>query len=92
MSGFRVDPGELGAAAGRLRATASALRDAAGGDLAGPGSGRDVLDQALARFAAAWREGHGRLAEGTEDVATRLDRAAAAYAEAERQVARAAAP
>jgi uncharacterized protein YukE len=92
MAGFRVEPGELRDRAWRLRSAAETLRGVAGGpDGGGLEGGRGLqggLDEALARFGEAWRAGHARLAERTEDVAERLVRAAEMYAEVDREVAR----
>lgn len=88
MAGFRVEPDELRDRAARLRWAAGTLRGVAG---SGVEAGRGLqggLDEALARFGDAWRAGHARLAERTEDVAERLERAAAVYAEVDREVAR----
>jgi hypothetical protein len=88
MAGFRVEPGELRDRAWRLRLAAGSLRGVAGGGLEGGRGLQGGLDEALTRFGDAWRAGHARLAERTEDVAERLVRAAETYAEVDREVAR----
>ncbi len=94
MSAFQVEPAELAEAARALGEVAERLRAVAVGT-AGLGALRGTrllggLDDAVARAAERWADGHRALADSADALGWRLSRAASLYGDVDDAVARSA--